>query len=119
MNYSDKIRNLRIQRGLTQMELAERIGTSQSSITSWECGRREPDFSTFRKLADFFNVPLSALLPTDGEVGDDYVTAVAESLQKNPKLRVLFDRSKYLSDSDLDAVLSVVSAISRERDGNE
>lgn len=115
MNYSDKIRNLRIQRGLTQMEMAERLGTSQSAITSWECGRREPDFATLRKLANFFNVPLSALLPSDDTVDDDYIGAVAESLHQNPKLRLLFDRSKFLSDSDLDAVISVVSAISKER----
>lgn len=116
MNYSDKIRNLRLQRGLTQMELADRLGTSQSSITSWENGRREPDFATFRKLADFFRVPMSALLPSSDEIDEDYVGALAESLHQNPRLKLLFDKSKYLSDKDLDAVISVVSAIQRERE---
>lgn len=34
MKFCDNLRNLRIQRGLTQTELAERLGTSQSSITA-------------------------------------------------------------------------------------
>lgn len=119
MNYSEKLRNLRLQRGLTQMELADYLNTSQSSITSWETGRREPDFATLKKIAAFFNVPLSAILPTDDAVDDDYIGAVAESLHQNPKLRLLFDKSKFLSDVDLDAIISVVSAIQRERDPNE
>lgn len=115
MNFPAKLKNLRLQHGLTQMELAEKLKTSQSSITGWEQGRREPDFRTIQRIAEFFNVPMSALLPSEDNVTDDYVAAVAESLHLNPKLRLLFDRSKYLSDSDLDAVIAVVSAIKRER----
>ena len=44
---------------------------------------------------------------------------VADSLHKNPKLGLLFDRSSYLSETDLDAVLSIVNAISKERDRHE
>ncbi len=119
MKFSDNLRNLRIQRGLTQMQLAEGLKTSQSSITSWEQERREPDFKTIQKLADFFNVPLSALLPSSDELDDSYVNVVAESLHQNPKLKLLFDRTKNLGESDLDAVLAVVNAISRERDGSD
>lgn len=113
MKFCDNLRNLRIQRGLTQVELADRLGTSQSSITAWESERREPDFKTIKRLADFFRVPLSALLPSESE--PDNLGAIAESLHQNPKLRLLFDRSKFLSDSDLDAVLAVVAAIQKER----
>ena len=114
MKFCDNLRNLRIQSGLTQTELAERLGTSQSSITAWESERREPDFKTIKRLAEFFNIPIGALLPSD-DVDDEYVGTVAESLHQNPKLKLLFDRSKFLSDSDLDAVLAVVSAIKKER----
>ena len=114
MRFCDNLKNLRLQRGYTQQKLAKMLGTSQSSITAWENATREPDFRTIQKLADFFRVPLSALLPSDDTM-DDSVGRIAESLHQNPKLRLLFDRSKFLSDSDLDAVLSVVNAISKER----
>lgn len=119
MRFGDNLRNLRIARGLTQMQLAEGIQTSQAAITAWELSKREPDFKTIRKIADYFNVPLSALLPSNDDMTDDYIHSVADSLHQNPKFGLLFDKIRYLSESDLDAVLSVVNAISKERDPNE
>ena len=116
MEFSTKLRNLRIQRGLTQMELAEKLGTSQSSITSWESNRREPDFATIRKLASFFNVPMVALLPSDDNVDEDYINVVTESLHANPKLRLLFDRTKNFSEKDLDAMIVIADTIVRRQE---
>lgn len=106
---------MRLSRGYTQHKLADALGTSQSSIAAWEVGTREPDFRTIERIANFFHVPMSALLPSS-DVDSDYITQVAGHLQENPKLRMLFDRSRYLSDSDLDAVLGVVAALRKERD---
>lgn len=111
MNYSTKIRNLRIQRGLTQMQMATDLSTSQASITSWETGRREPDFKTFRRLAEYFNVPLSALLPSDDEITDDYVRIVSESLATNPILEKLFNTVKDFPDSKLNVLLTVAESM--------
>ena len=115
MNFGTNLRNLRIQRGLTQQKLAKEMHMSQASITAYETGYREPSFEIVRKFSEYFDVPPSVLMPF-GEVSDEeYVQRVAESLHANPKLRTLFDRSKNLSDSDLDAVLAVLGAIQRER----
>ena len=115
MRFNDNLRNLRIQRNMTQLQLARDLGTSQSAVAAWENAAREPDFKTIQKIADYFGVTMSSLLPSDDSVEDSLVNMVADSLHQNPKLRLLFDRSKFLSDADLDAVLAVVSAISRER----
>ena len=115
MKFSDNLRNLRLQRRMTQMKLAEGLGTSQSAVAAWETGSREPDFKTIQRIADFFNVPMSAILPYSNETDESYVNTIAESLHQNPKLGLLFDRTKTMSESDLDAVLAVVNAISRER----
>ena len=116
MEFSTKLRNLRIQRGLTQMELAERIGTSQSSITSWEQARREPDFRTIAKIADYFGVPMTALLPSSDDLDDSYINTIAETLHQNPKMKLLFDHTKNFSEKDLDAILAVVESISGRRE---
>jgi hypothetical protein len=50
---------------------------------------------------------------------DDYVREVADMLQRDPKIRLLFDRAKFMSQNDLDAVLSIVDAITRERVMND
>ena len=115
MNFHTKLRNLRLSRGLTQMEVAEGLGSSQASVTSWETGRREPDFATIKRISEYFNVPMSSLLPSEDVADENYISSMSQSIAQNPKLRLLFDRTKFLSDSDLDAVLTVVNAISKER----
>lgn len=44
------LRQARLQRGLTQVELARRAGTSQPVISSYEHGHREPSVATLRRL---------------------------------------------------------------------
>lgn len=57
-----RIKTMRQSRKMTQADLAKLINQSQSSITMYETGRREPDFETLEALADVFNVPLSSLM---------------------------------------------------------
>lgn len=58
----DKIAALREKRGLTQEELAGKIGISRASLSHYEKNRREPDYATMTKLADFFHVSVDYLL---------------------------------------------------------
>jgi len=115
MRFGTSLRNLRLQRKMTQTEFAEALGTSQSSITAWENETRQPDFATVSKICKFFNVPMSSLIETADDMNASFAVSVAESLHLNPKLKLLFDRSRFLSDSDLDAVLAIVNAIQKER----
>ena len=57
-----RIKTMRQSRRMTQADLARAINQSQSSITMYECGRREPDFETLEALADVFNVSLSSIV---------------------------------------------------------
>lgn len=57
-----QIKTMRMSRRMTQADLAKAINQSQSSITMYETGRREPDFETLEALADVFNVPLTSLV---------------------------------------------------------
>lgn len=48
--------------GLSQYKLAEKMGVSQATVGMWESGKREPNFTTLCKLADFFGVSVDSLL---------------------------------------------------------
>lgn len=114
--FGDNIRELRRSRGYTQDRFARICGTNQVNVSAWEVGTRTPTLATIRKIANTFNVPVSSLISIDDTGLDgDYVQEVADMLRRDPKFRLLFDRAKFLSDEDLDAVLGVVSAITRER----
>jgi transcriptional regulator with XRE-family HTH domain len=55
------IADLRRERGLTQRELAQRIGVSRMSVYHWEAGRNEPSARQLRLLAEAFAVPMEAI----------------------------------------------------------
>jgi transcriptional regulator with XRE-family HTH domain len=116
MNFGTNLRNMRIKRGLTQQALAKDLNISQGSITAYENGTRIPPLNVIEQIADYFRVPITELLPVEKpHENADSVNAIAESLHTNMKLKLLFDRTRYMDDTDLDAVLAVANAISRER----
>lgn len=61
------VRRVRIEKGLTQEELAERAGTSQFYVSSLEAGRRNPTVVTVATLAKALGVDHLALLRPNGE----------------------------------------------------
>lgn len=60
-NFGHLLAYYRKLHGLTQKELAEKIGVSDAAIGNYERGEREPSFATEEALADFFNVSILTL----------------------------------------------------------
>ena len=56
------LRQLRRERGLTQEQLAERLGVSNRSVSRWENGATLPDLGLLVELADFYQVDLGELI---------------------------------------------------------
>ena len=85
----NRIRRLRLERGMSQAQLAEKAGRKRSAIGNYESGAREPDFDTLNALARALEVPASALLGED-ETDDDALWSLRESLRRDPDRRMLF-----------------------------
>lgn len=58
----EKLKEVRTKRLLTQDELAEKAGVSQSTIANIERDNAEPQFRTIRKLAKALDIDPTALL---------------------------------------------------------
>lgn len=56
------IKELRIENGLTQKELAEKIGVSQGAVYFWEKGINEPTAGYLVSMAELFGVSVDELL---------------------------------------------------------
>lgn len=56
------IRTERIKAGLTQTQLAEKIGVTQNEVSRWETGERNPKLDKLKKIADALNVPITELI---------------------------------------------------------
>ena len=51
-----KLKSLRVQKGLTQKDVYEQLKISQSTFSSWEVGKSEPDAMTFLKLCQIYEI---------------------------------------------------------------
>ena len=65
---SDQIRKYRKEKGLSQDELAEKLGVSRQSISLWENGQTQPTIENILALARIFNVSTDAILGNTEEV---------------------------------------------------
>lgn len=59
------LRKLRIERELSQEQLAEAMGLNRQSISKWEQGVSTPDIDNFMKLAEFYSVPIESLIKAE------------------------------------------------------
>jgi HTH-type transcriptional regulator, competence development regulator len=58
----ETIAKLRKEKGLSQYELADRLGFSRGKLSNYEQGSRQPDYDTLKKIADYFEVSIDFLL---------------------------------------------------------
>ena len=63
--FSKILKQLRIESGLSQAQLAKEIGVVQGTIYFWENGTNEPTATYLARLAKFFNVDCEQLLGLD------------------------------------------------------
>lgn len=56
------LKELRMQKNLTQQQLADILNVKRSTLGMWETGSTTPELSNLRKLSDFFNVSTDYLL---------------------------------------------------------
>ena len=64
-NIGERLRAARKEMGLTQTELAERLGISFVGVSQWESGKRNPKKETLVRLAAILDVPVSYFLDTE------------------------------------------------------
>lgn len=61
----DNIKKARLKVGLTQSEVAEKLGVAQSQYARWENGGRNPKDETVEKLAEIFGTSFEILKGRD------------------------------------------------------
>ena len=85
---AENIVQLRKSKGMTQIELAEKLNYSDKAISKWERGESVPDISVLKTIADLFNVTVDYLITDDhdgGVIGDEGIDE--EVLKKKLRAR--------------------------------
>lgn len=69
----------RKEKGITQKELAEKIGVTDKAVSKWETGRGMPDVSVLEKLAEELEITISEML-NGGEVERELLPETADKI---------------------------------------
>ena len=90
-----------------------KANTKKQVISSYETGKRVPKISDAQRYATVLGVQLEEMLdvlpPPDERL---------EALHQNPKLCLLFDRARNMSDKDIDLILQITDHIVKENYGD-
>ena len=69
--FSENIKKLRREKGVSQTAVAEYLGVTKQAYSLYETDKREPDFDTLLKLAEYFGTDTDYLLSgSESEVSD-------------------------------------------------
>lgn len=93
VNFGEKVKSLRKERGLTQKQLAGMVGVAVSAISAYESGCRYPSYSGLVSLARIFHV------------STDYLLGIADKRSVDVS---------GLDENEIDAVIHMVNVL-RER----
>lgn len=104
----NKLRALREKKGLLQKELANEIGISTSTIGMYEQGRREPDFETVKKLANYFGVSIDYLADNESKLFNDEELKEKEILKRSLINAGYMKENEDLSDEELQKLMKFI-----------
>ena len=82
------IAELRKQHGMTQLELAEKMGVTDKAVSKWERDLSCPDINSIPKLAEILGVSVEELMQVKKEA-EEPVSKVSEALEVIPKALTL------------------------------
>ena len=100
IKFQERLKKLRIENGLKQSELAEKVGVSKVTVSLWENGHRVPEMKALKKLSELFDVSIPYL------TGEAYLRSVDETeeqdraywLESEEFLEHMFEKIARLSD---------------------
>lgn len=92
--FSTRLKLLRKSRRLTQEELADKLHISRSAIAQYEVGKRIPEYSTLKNMADYFEVSIDYLVGRT----DQEQAVLDEHLSDQEYERFLNQRQEFIEE---------------------
>ena len=72
--FAERLKELRKDKNMTQMQLAEALGVSKGTVAMWEIGKREPNFETLNRLSDIFDKRIDYILGNSNDASSPRFT---------------------------------------------
>ncbi len=110
MSIGENIKRLRKNQKMTQIELAQKLGKSESIVRKYESGSVQPSIEILHHIADILNTDIWDIINIDDNIPIDISSEQAEKIRKASYLKQLAsEKHKYLynwlENTDLETVL--------------
>jgi len=126
----DRLKLLREEKNMTQLELGNVFSISHATINRYENSQRQPDTELISKLSEFFNVTTDYLLGrndvrnntesiSEAIKDDQDLFNFWETLKDRPDLQLLFKQTKNLTNKDIKQILKIIKTFEDEEDSND
>lgn len=114
MSLGSRIKQARIDRGLTQAQLGKIVGKAESTVRTWELDRAQPSPDTLSKVADALNVTFAVLMVGSCEVNtgfwaDRFRTGLRAALEQSGL--EIGDPDLEAAGFDLEAALDIAHGV--------
>lgn len=83
MNIGEQILFLRKNKGITQEQLAQKLGITNQAVSKWESGQCLPDIQLLPEIAEYFNVSIDELLGRTTLKNDDDILIILKNKIQN------------------------------------
>jgi transcriptional regulator with XRE-family HTH domain len=100
------ISELRKEKGMTQEQLADKLGVTQKSVSRWETGKNMPDLSLLQVLSAELGITVSELL--DGEKTEKMEKSADEAIIQIIDYSVKAKRKQIFSKRDVDFITGII-----------
>lgn len=95
MDFAENLKDYRKNKGITQRDLADIIGTNNTTLSNWEKGISKPDIDTIIKISNYFGISIDDLIfsaeekkgKVKGKVNGNLLNKIEENTESHAVLR--------------------------------
>ena len=102
-NFSERLRKIREEKGLSQADLAQKTGLQPSAVSHFETGRRSPSFENLRALADALGISTDHLLGREVKAG-----------VSGPTIQSIFRNAEKMTERDLETLAGFAELLAKK-----
>ncbi len=123
MSIGDNIKKWREHRNLKQSELAEMLGVSDKTVSSWEINRTEPKMGMVEKISSALHCKKTDIIGIDNVSDEPYylneeTREIAQEVFENPELRSLFHVARDIPPERLKAHIEFMKNLKDQEKGD-
>ena len=115
MSIGKRLKEARIRRKMTQEDLAAAVGVTKGALGNYETEVSSPKEAILIKLMEILQIDANFLYQ-DYIQQEDEDSRRLEALHQDPRLGLLFDRTRKMSHEDVEFMLQMADRILKERD---